>query len=284
LSRYLDDARALPVLWSAATLSAAIVALIAVFLARESWPLLAKSGIWPLLTDRSWNPTEGQFGLAPIMAGTLLTAVGATLIAAPLGLASALFARQAANRWIARGQRALVTLLAGVPSVVFGFWGLVTIAPIVALWQPPGASLLTAVVVLAVMILPTVALTADAALGAVPCSMRLGAAGLGLSREATILKVELPAAKGGIIAGVLLALSRALGETMAVLMVAGNVVQVPSSLFDPVRTLTANIALEMAYATGDHRSSLFVSGLALGAVVAALALIAWRTTEARRYG
>jgi phosphate transport system permease protein len=143
---------------------------------------------------------------------------------------------------------------------------------------------LTAIVVLAVMILPTVALTADAALSAVPGSLRLGAAGLGLSREAAILQVELPAAKGGIIAGVLLALSRALGETMAVLMVAGNVVQLPSSIFDPVRTLTANIALEMAYATGDHRSSLFASGLALGAVVVMLALAAWRMTEACRHG
>jgi phosphate transport system permease protein len=284
LSRFLTDARAVPVLWSAAGLSAAIIGLIVVFLATESLPFLLKSGVWPLLTDRSWNPTEGQFGLAPIMAGTVLTAVGATLMAAPLGIASALFARNAPNRWIARGQRALVTLLAGVPSVVFGFWGLVTLAPIVALWEPPGASLLTAILVLAVMILPTVALTADAALGAVPANLRLGAAGLGLSREAAILRVELPAAKSGIIAGVLLALSRALGETMAVLMVAGNVVQVPSSLFDPVRTLTANIALEMAYATGDHRSSLFASGLALGAVVAILALGAWRMTEAPRHG
>jgi phosphate transport system permease protein len=284
LSRYLTDAKALPVLWSAAGLSAAIVALIVIFLAREAWPLLARNGIWPLLTDSSWNPTEGRFGLAPIMAGTLLTAIGATLIAAPLGIASAIFARNAPHRWVARGQRALVTLLAGIPSVVFGFWGLVTIAPIVALWAPPGASLLTAIIVLAIMILPTVALTADAALGAVGDNLRLGAAGLGLSREATILQVELPAAGSGIIAGVLLSLSRALGETMAVLMVAGNVVQVPSSLFDPVRTLTANIALEMAYATGDHRSSLFASGLALGAVVAVLAFVAWRMTEVRRHG
>jgi phosphate transport system permease protein len=284
LSRFLTDARAVPVLWSAAGLSAAIIGLIAIFLAVESLPFLQSSGIWPLLKDRSWNPTEGQYGLAPIMAGTVLTSVGATLIAAPLGIASALFARNAPNRWIARGQRALVTLLAGVPSVVFGFWGLVTVAPIVALWEPPGASLLTAILVLAVMILPTVALTADAALGAVPSNLRLGAAGLGLSPEATILQVELPAAKSGIIAGILLSLSRALGETMAVLMVAGNVVQVPSSLFDPVRTLTANIALEMAYATGAHRSSLFASGLALAGIVAILALAAWRMTDERRHG
>jgi phosphate transport system permease protein len=131
------------------------------------------------------------------------------------------------------------------------------------------------------MILPTIALTADATLGTVPESYSRGAAALGLSREAIIVRVALPAARAGIGAGVLLASARALGETMAVLMVSGNVVQIPSSLFDPVRALTANIALEMAYATGDHRAALFVSGVALMALVLLLAALAWRLSGGR---
>ena len=268
----------------AASVSAAIVVLIGLFLLKESWPVLRRVGAWRFLLDGAWNPTEMLYGLGPMVVGTLLTAALATLIAAPLGLGSALFCRYLAPAPVARVQRALVTLLAGVPSVVFGFWGLVALVPLIAMIEPPGASLLAASLVLALMILPTVALTVDAALGAVPQAYVQGAAALGLTREAMILNVVLPAARAGIGAGVLLALARALGETMAVLMVAGNVVQVPSSLFDPIRTLTANIALEMAYAAGDHRGSLFVSGLALTAIAAILAVAAWRMTGGRAHG
>jgi len=161
-------------------------------------------------------------------------------------------------------------LLAGIPSVVYGFWGLVTLAPLVRQWHPPGVSLLTAILVLTLMILPTVALTVDAALAAVPVIHLRAAAALALSRWGMIRAVILPQARSGIASGMLLAAGRALGETMAVLMVAGNVVQQPHSLFDSVRTLTANIALEMAYAMGDHRAALFVSGLALLLMVLAL--------------
>lgn len=261
-----------------------MVLLIVLFLIKEAWPVMQRVGLWRFLIDRAWNPTEMLYGMGPMLLGSVVAAVGATLIAAPLGVGSALFCRYLAPASVARVQRSLVTLLAGIPSVVFGFWGLVVLVPLIAMIEPPGASLLAAMLVLAIMILPTVALTADAALGAVPASYTQGAAALGLSREATIVNVLLPAAKAGIGAGVLLALARALGETMAVLMVAGNVVQVPTSLFDPVRTLTANIALEMAYAAGDHRGSLFVSGLALTAIVAFVAITAWRMTGGRSHG
>lgn len=267
----------------AGAMSAGVVVLIVLFLARESWPVLLRIGVWRFLLDSAWNPTEMLYGLGPMLAGTLIASAGATLLAAPLGVGSALFCRYLAPAQVARLQRALVTLLAGIPSVVFGFWGLVVLVPLISMIEPPGASLLAAMLVLAIMILPTVALTADAALGAVPESYTQGAAALGLSREATIVNVVLPAARAGIGAGVLLALARALGETMAVLMVAGNVVQVPKSLYDPVRTLTANIALEMAYATGDHRGSLFVSGLALTAIVAFVAITAWRMSGGRTH-
>jgi ABC-type molybdate transport system permease subunit len=161
----------------------------------------------------------------------------------------------------------MISLLAGIPSVVFGLWGLTVLVPLIGQWQPPGASLLAAVLILAMMTLPTVALTSRAALAATPPSLYQGAAMLGMSRHRILLGVLVPAARRGILGGVLLAIARALGETMAVLMVAGNVVQTPTSLFDPIRVLTANIALEMAYAVDQHRSSLFVSGLLLMAMV-----------------
>jgi phosphate transport system permease protein len=173
--------------------------------------------------------------------------------------------------------RWIIVLLAGTPSVVLGLWGLTTIVPLILWLAPPGTSLITGSLILSLMIMPTVALTTEAALAALPQSHLAGAAALGLSREATILNVILPSARASIFAGSILALARALGETMVVLMVSGNVVQVPTSLFDPVRTLTANIALEMAYATGDHRSSLFVSGFALAGLVLILAIAARRS-------
>jgi phosphate transport system permease protein len=262
-------------------LATLLVAAIALFLMRESWAVFQTVGLRRFITDTSWSPTEKLYGLAPMLLASVLTGVGAVIIAAPLGVGSALFSRFYVNRQTARVQRAIVTLMSGIPSVVFGLWGLVVLVPMIGKFMPPGTSLLAAMLVLALMILPTVALTADAALGTVPSSLHQGAAALGLSREATILHVLLPAARTGIVAGVLLSLGRALGETMAVLMVAGNVVQVPANLFEPVRTLTANVALEMAYAVGDHRASLFVSGLALTIAVGALAIASWRMTEGR---
>ncbi len=268
-----------PLVWllaAAAAVTAGILFLIVFFLVRESWPVLASTGGGQFLSDDGWHPTEGSFGLSPMLWATVVASIGAVLIATPLGVASAVFCQFYARGHLARLYRALIALLVGVPSVVYGLWGLTVLVPLIATVQPPGASLLAAVLILSLMILPTVALTADATLGSVPESYSRGAAALGLSRETIIVRVVLPAARPGIAAGVLLASARALGETMAVLMVSGNVVQMPSDLFDPVRTLTANIALEMAYATGDHRSALFVSGLALMALVLVLAGLAWR--------
>jgi len=261
-----------------------LVLTIALFLLRESWSVVQGVGLRRFLTDSAWNPTEKRFGLAPMLLASVATAIGAIVIAAPLGIGSAIYSRFYAGRQAARIQRAIVTLMAGIPSVVFGLWGLVALVPLINKIMPPGTSLLAAMLVLALMILPTVALTADAALATVPMPLQQGAAALGLSREAMIAHVLVPAARSGIVAGILLSLGRALGETMAVLMVAGNVVQVPTSVFEPVRTLTANVALEMAYAVGDHRASLFVSGLALTLIVAALAVASWRLSEARSHG
>jgi len=178
----------------------------------------------------------------------------------------------------------MIELLAGIPSVVYGFWGLVVLVPQIAEIQPPGPSLIAGILILTIMILPTIALMADASLANVPQQYLRAAAALGLPRWATIWNVVFPAAKSGLFTGVILETGRAIGETMAILMVCGNVVQIPSSIFDPIRTLTANIALEMAYALGDHRAALFVSGLVLMAMIVALAVSAEWISRGRIYG
>lgn len=244
------------------------------FLAREALPVLRSAGPQRFLTDPSWHPTQGRFGLAPMLWGTALATAGALLLATPLGLLSAIFCRFYAPPRLATAFRRMIELLAGIPSVVFGLWGLVVLVPLINRLHPPGASLLAAILILALMVLPTLALTAEAGLRAVPAEHLQAAAALGLSRWTTVSQVAMPAARSALVTAVILATGRALGETMAVLMVCGNVVQVPRGLFDPVRTLTANIALEMAYAMGDHRSALFVSGLVLALAVGVFVLAA----------
>lgn len=280
MSPWNRDRLAAPLLSAAAFVAAAILLLMVAYLLRESTPALDHVGMVRITTDASWHPAphaaQGQFNLLPMIAGTLLAALAAVLIAAPLGLLCAVFCQHYAPSALAAIFRRILELLAGIPSVVYGLWGLVVLVPLIRTLAPPGPSLLAAALILALMILPTVAVLADAALAAVPRELRQAAAALGLSSARTVWSVLVPAARPGIAGGVLLAGGRAIGETMAVLMVAGNVVQVPSSFFDPVRTLTANIALEMAYAADDHRSALFVSGLVLAAVVTILVLSAPR--------
>lgn len=253
-----------------AAVTGAIALLIVVFLLLESLPVLQHIGLRRFFTDPSWNPTQGFFNLVPMLVGTLLAMIGSVLIATPLGILSAVFCQFYAPPTVARLYRSLIELLAGIPSVVYGFWGLVVLVPLIGRIQPPGASLLAGIAILTIMILPTVALVAAASLAKVPQSYLHGAAALGLSRWAMVRGVVFPAAKSGLFTGLMLETGRAIGETMAVLMVCGNVVQMPTSLFDPMRTLTANIALEMAYATDDHRSALFVSGLVLMGLIVLL--------------
>lgn len=268
-----------------AALAAGIVLLIVGFVVVESLPALRSVGLTRFVTDTSWHPAagaaRGSFNLAPMLVGTITAAGGAIALATPLGLGSALFSRFYAPPPVARWYRRLVEVLAGIPSVVYGFWGLVVLAPLIRQWQPPGQSLLAGIVILAIMILPTVALLSESALRSVPELYLRGAAALGLSRWSTVRGVALPAARGGILTAVLLATGRAIGETMALLMVTGNVVQVPRSLFDPVRALTSNIALELAYAMDLHRSALFVSGLVLMVMIVILVVASERLSPER---
>lgn len=253
-----------------------LLGLVLMLLVRESWPVLVGGGWTRFFVGDGWFPSSGQFNLLAMLWATLAASLGALFIAVPLGVSSAVFSRFYSPGWLIMPLRRVMVLLAGIPSVVYGLWGLTVLVPLIAHWEPPGASLLSAILILALMILPTVALTSEAALAAVATSHLQGAAALGLSRTGIVLGVALPAARVGILTGALLAAMRALGETMAVLMVAGNVVQTPSSLFDPVRVLTANIALEMPYAAGDHRAALFASGLLLMLIVTVLAWLAGR--------
>ena len=267
-----------------AAVAGAIVVLITVFLVLEAAPALRSVGPARFFADPSWNPTQHLYNLTPMLWGTLFAAGGAVAVATPLGVLSAIFCRYYAPPLVAREYRRLVALLAGIPSVVYGLWGLVVLVPLIGRVQPPGASLLAGIAILTIMILPTIALTADASFANVPQQYVQGAAALGLPRWATVRGVVLPAAKSGLFTAVILGTGRAIGETMAVLMVCGNIVQTPDSLFSPVRTLTANIALEMAYATGDHRSALFVTGLLLTMMVVVLVAAAEVVSKGRIHG
>jgi phosphate transport system permease protein len=244
------------------------------FLVHEAWPAFQQLGLASFFTDDAWAPTENLYLLTPMLWGTLWASLGAIMLAAPIGILSALFIEYYAPPFLAAGYRRLIELLSGIPSVVFGLWGLVVLVPIIARWQPPGPSLLAGILILFLMIIPTITLIVQASLAQIPVSVIHNATALGLSRWSMIRRVILPTAKAGIFTGIFLGVARALGETMAILMVCGNVVQTPSHLFDPIRTLTANIALEMAYALGNHRSTLFVSGLLLMAMVVVFVMMA----------
>lgn len=274
MSQPRNEALLVWILRGMAVVSGAIVFLILLFLIWETLPILQSIGPSRFFNDPDWHPTSEEFNLTPMLWGTLLVTSSAVLVATPVGIASAVFCHYYAPPSIAKLYRRLIELLAGIPSVVYGFWGLVVLVPIIGSIHPPGASLLAGTLILTLMILPTITLVADASLENVPPDYLRACAALGLGRWATVRGVVFPAAASGLLTGVILGTGRAIGETMAVLMVCGNVVQTPKSLFSPVRTLTANIALEMAYAVGNHRAALFVSGLVLMVMIVTLMLTA----------
>ncbi|MFM7753577.1 MAG: phosphate ABC transporter permease subunit PstC [Cyanobium sp.] len=282
------DRLLLLLLRGAAIFAGAIVLLIVGFVLRESWPALQQVGIGRFLSDPSWHPaagpSEGRFGLGPMLLASLLASAGAVLLATPLGWLTALLSAVVLPASQAQVVRGMLQILGGVPSVVVGFWGLVQLTPLIGRLHPPGQSLLAAILCLTLMILPTTALLSEEALRQVPRPQLQAAALLGLSRPATVIGVMWPLARPALIGAVLLAAGRALGETMAVLMVAGNVIEVPASVFAPVRTLTANIALELGYALELHRSALFVGGLLLMVLVGVVMVGAWWLEHAEAHG
>lgn len=248
---------------------AAILALILAYLTAASAGLLfVDTGLWQL----DWHPSAGAYGLVAMLVGSVAASLLALLIAVPPGLVLAVWGRFFAPPWVGGLYRGAMGLLASIPSVVYGFWGLVVLVPLLNRWAPPGASLLAAALVLALMILPILVLQADLALDEARRRHLAAAMALGASVSGTVRRVLLPTAAPQLVPAVLLQLGRALGETMAVIMVAGNVVQLPDTLTAPIRTLTANIALEMAYASGAHQTALFASGWLLFVLVTLIML------------
>ncbi|MDR2344410.1 MAG: phosphate ABC transporter permease subunit PstC [Spirochaetaceae bacterium] len=238
------------------------------------------------ITGRQWRPTYQKiYGILPMIAGTVLASFGAILVGVPLGLLCAVFLAEFLPKKAAALLRACIELLAGIPSVVYGFFGLMMLSPLVknTFHTASGNGLLTAVLVLAVMILPTVITIAETSLRSVPETQREASLALGASRMQTAWRVTLVHARSGVIAGVILGISRAVGETMAVILVAGNSVQIVHSPLDSIRTLTATIALEMGYAQGRHGSMLFSIGIVLFTLILILngVILAVRRKETR---
>ena len=242
--------------------------LIALFIFLEGLPFIFKVGLRQFLFSSDWDPANGKFGIYPMVISSIWVTLGAMLVGAPLGVAGAVFLTEFVPRQVMRVIKPTIELLAGIPSVVYGFIGVMVLAPFIrAHLGGPGLSLLAASVILGIMILPTVISISTDAIGAVPNSFREGSLALGATRWQTVHMVVLKAARSGIIASIILGMGRAIGETMAVIMIAGNAVKVPHSALDSVRTLTANIALEMGYATGMHRQALFATGIVLFVVI-----------------
>lgn len=260
----------------------ASLALIAVFILKEGVPFMAQYGLGAFLMGSEWHPEGGRFGIYPMIVASLYVTAGAMLIGAPLGIAGAVFLNEFVPRSVMRVVKPTIELLAGIPSVVFGFLGVMVLAPLIRTYAGgPGLCVLAAAVILGIMVLPTIISISCDALGAVPNSYREGALALGATRWQSVHMVTIKAARSGIIASLILAMGRALGETMAVIMVIGNAMKMPHSVLDPARTLTANIALEMASATGLHREALFATGVVLFVLIMILNGAAMSAIKAR---
>lgn len=242
-----------------------MVALISLFLFGGGLPFFAKYGLVDFLTGVKWAPLRNVFGILPMIVGSLYISLGAVLIAAPIGVMAACYLVYFASAAMQKVLRPAVKLMAGIPSVVFGFLGLMLLVPFIRdlFGIAAGNTILAAAVLLAGMILPTIIQTAEAALLAVPTPYLEGAMALGATHEYAVLHTMVPAARSGILSGIVLGLGRAVGETTAVIMVAGNQPRMPRGILKGVRTLTSNIIMEMGYAADLHRDSLIATGVVL---------------------
>lgn len=249
---------------ASAGISILAVALICVFLFANGVPAIAQIGLPDFIFGMTWRPGNDLYGIFPMIIGSIYVTAGAIIVGVPTGILCAIFLSRFASRGVARVLKPGVELLAGIPSVVYGFFGLVIIVPFIRGMAPGnGLSLLAASVLLGIMILPTIITVAQSALDAVPKQYYEGALALGADHERATFRVLVPAAMSGIMAGVVLGIGRAIGETMAVIMVAGNNPVIPESIFAGVRTMTANIVLEMGYAADLHRGALVATGVVL---------------------
>ena len=253
---------------AAAAISILAVVLICVFLFANGVPAMSKIGVFDFLLGETWKPGNDIYGILPMILGSVYVTAGAILIGVPLGVLSAVFLSRFASARLSKLLVPAVELLAGIPSVVYGFFGLVVIVPIIRdVFGGNGTSMLAACILLGIMILPTVITVSKSALDAVPKSYYEGALALGATHERAVFKVVLPAAKSGVMASIVLGVGRAIGDAMAVMMVAGNQARMPAGLLKGVRTLTSNIVIEMGYAADLHREALIATGVVLFVII-----------------
>ena len=263
------------VFFIAACASVLAVALICVFLFANGVPAMKEIGFIEFLTGKIWKPNNKIFGIFPMIVGSLYVTAGAILFGVPIGILTSVFMAKYCPKQIYKPLKAATELLAGIPSVVYGFFGLVMLVPAIrdigrslkeigiVKSAGNGSSMLTASLLLGMMILPTIIGVTESAIRAVPEHYYEGALALGATHERSIFRVVIPAAKSGVIAGIVLGIGRAIGETMAVIMVAGNQARMPAGILKGIRTLTANIVIEMGYATDLHREALIATGVVL---------------------
>lgn len=249
---------------AAASISIFAVVLICFFLFANGVPAIQEIGVFQFLAGTKWKPSNELYGIFPMIIGSIYVTAGAIICGVPMGILCATFLAHFCPKKLYKMIKPAIELLAGIPSIVYGFFGLVVIVPIMQnLFGGSGKGVLTASILLGIMILPTVIGVTEAAIRAVPSSYYEGALALGITHEKSVFFTVLPAAKQGIFAGVVLGIGRAIGETMAVIMVAGNQAMIPTGLFSGVRTMTANIVMEMGYATDLHREALLGTAVVL---------------------
>lgn len=247
-----------------ACISILAVALICIFIFMNGIPAMTEIGVFKFLSGTHWRPSNDVYGIFPMILGSLYVTAGAIMIGVPVGILTAVFMARFCPRKLYKILKPAIDLLAGIPSVVYGFFGLMVIVPLIRDYLGgDGSSMLAASIVLGIMILPTVISVSEAAIRAVPESYYEGALALGATHERSVFFTVVPAAKSGVLAGVILGIGRAIGETMAVVMVAGNQAIIPSGVLKGLRTLTANIVLEMGYAADLHRDALIATAAVL---------------------
>jgi phosphate transport system permease protein len=252
-----------------------ILALITFFIFEEGLPLILKIGPKAFLLGEKWIPSKGLFGIFPMIVSSFWVTFGSLVLGIPLGLACAIFLSELVPPSVGTIFRPSMQLLAAIPSVIYGFWGLIVLVPLIRNYLGgPGLSILAGSLVLSFMILPTIITISEDSLRALPASYKAGALALGATHWQTIWRVLIPAARSGIVASIILGMGRAIGETMAMIMILGNAVRMPTSFLDSARTLTTNIGIEMGYASGDHRQALFATGIVLFFIIMALNTLA----------
>jgi phosphate transport system permease protein len=255
--------------------SITILALITFFIFEEGLPLILKIGAKAFLFGEKWIPSKGLFGIFPMIVSSFWVTFGALLLGIPLGLACTIFLSELIPPSVGTLLRPAIQLLAAIPSVIYGFWGLIVLVPLIQNYLGgPGLSILAGSLVLSFMILPTIITISEDSLKALPPTYKAGALALGATHWQTIWRVLIPAARSGIVASIILGMGRAIGETMAMIMILGNAVKMPNSFLDSARTLTTNIGIEMGYASGDHRQALFATGIILFFIIMILNTLA----------